>query len=91
VVRTAWRRVIASTQVEGEALAEPAPRFHDARHAWAVAVLRAGIPPAALGRLGGWADVGMIHRRYGRHALPDELDGAGPTLGVWREARRMRA
>lgn len=75
-VRHVWERVR-----DGAGIAEPAPRFHDARHAWAVAMPRAGVPPAALARLGGWSDVGMIHRRYGRHALPDELAGAGAALG----------
>jgi integrase len=87
-VRRSWARVVAAARIHDEPLAGPLLRLHDARHAWAVAMLRSGIAPAALARLGGWADVGIIHRRYGRHALPDELEGAGRALGEWREARR---
>jgi hypothetical protein len=78
-----------AARIDDEPLAAPLPRLHDARHAWAVAMLRSGIAPAALARLGGWADVGIIHRRYGRRALPDELDGAGRALGAWRASRRL--
>jgi integrase len=88
VVRSAWLRVRDAARVGDEPLLAPQPRFHDTRHAWAVAMLRSGIAPAAVARLGGWADVGLVHRRYGRHALPDELEGAGRALGAWREARR---
>ncbi len=48
-------------------------------------------PPAVrrhLAKLGGVADVGIIHRRYGRHALPDELEGAGRALGEGPQARQ---
>ena len=82
----AWRRAVKAAK-----LAAPRPRLHDTRHAWAVAMLRAGVPPAALARLGGWSDVGIIHRRYGRHALPDELAEAGMALGEWRASRRGTA
>jgi Phage integrase family len=88
-VRRAWARMVAAARIDDEPLAAPLPRLHDARHAWAVAMLRSGIAPAALARLGGWADVGIIHRRYGRRALPDELDGAGRALGAWRASRRL--
>ena len=82
-IRHIWARVVEASGID-----EPLPRLHDSRHAWAVAMLRAGVAPPALAKLGGWSDVGIIHRRYGRHALPDELEGAGRALGKWREARR---
>jgi integrase len=87
-LRHVWARIAGAARIGDEPLPAPLPRFHDARHAWAVAMLRAGIAPAALAKLGGWSDVGIIHRRYGRHALPDELAHAGRALGEWREARR---
>jgi integrase len=83
----AWRHVWARI-VRAADLAPPSPRFHDTRHAWAVAMLRAGIRPEAVARLGGWSDVGLVTRRYGRHALPDELADAGRLLGAWRASRR---
>lgn len=79
----AWKRAVTTAR-----LADPRPRLHDTRHAWAVAMLRAGVVPATLAKLGGWSDVGIIHRRYGKHALPDELADAGEALGRWRAARR---
>jgi integrase len=85
VVRYAWHSAV---KVAG--IAPPQPRAHDARHAWAVAVLRAGVPPEAVAKLGGWADAGMVYRRYGRHALPDELAGAGEALERYRQGRRKR-
>ena len=87
-VRHVWARVVGAARISERPLPDPLPRLHDTRHAWAVAMLRAGVPPPALAKLGGWSDVGIIHRRYGRHALPDELEDAGRALGKWREARR---
>ncbi|MEQ9336822.1 MAG: site-specific integrase, partial [Miltoncostaeaceae bacterium] len=73
-----WRRLVAMAEVS------PAPRIHDLRHTWCVFALRAGVRPEAVAKLGGWADVGMVHRRYGRHALPDETAGAAELLATWR-------
>jgi integrase len=81
----AWRR---ARRLAG--ISEPLPRFHDTRHAWATTMLRAGLAPAAVARLGGWADVGMVHRRYGRHAFPDELEGAGQKLAAYRQSQDRR-
>ena len=83
VVRYAWRHAVKAAAVQ-----DPAPPLHDARHAWAVAMLRAGVPPEAVAKLGGWADAGMVYRRYGRHALPDELAGAGEALERYRASRK---
>lgn len=80
--RRSWERVVRAAGI-----AEPMPTLHHLRHAWAVAMLRAGVRPEALAKLGGWADVGIIHRRYGRHALPDELADAGQRLEAWRAAQ----
>ena len=85
-VRYAWRSAL-----KGAGITPPLPRFHDARHAWAVAALRAGVRPEAVATLGGWSDVGMVHRRYGRHALPDELLTAGAAIQEYRTRRRAAA
>lgn len=77
----AWERVRAAAGI-------PEARFHDLRHTWCVFMLRAGVRPEAVAKLGGWSDVGIIHRRYGRHALPDELAGAGDALAAYRAAQR---
>jgi hypothetical protein len=49
-------------------------------------MLRAGVRPEAVAKLGGWADVSMVYRRYGKHALPDELASAGEALERFRAA-----
>jgi integrase len=38
----AWRRAVKAAKIP-----DPRPRLHDTRHAWAVAMLRAGVVPAA--------------------------------------------
>jgi integrase len=93
VVRSTWKRVIASVRLTSEtgaltSLPGPAPTFHATRHTWCVSMLRAGVRPEAIAKLGGWSDVGMIHRRYGRHALPDELASAGEALDHYRASVR---
>jgi hypothetical protein len=47
-------------------------------------LLRAGVRPEAVARLGGWSDVAMVTRRYGKHALPDEVADAAALLETWR-------
>jgi integrase len=84
--RRSWERVARAAGI-----AAPVPTFHHLRHAWAVAMLRAGVRPEALARLGGWSSVAMVHARYGRHALPDETAEAGRMLAAWRAARRGSA
>jgi integrase len=81
IVRYAWSRAVRDAKI-----APPLPKLHDARHAYATAMLAAGISPHALARLMGHADAGLIYRRYG-HALPDELAGAGLTLEAFRRLR----
>jgi integrase len=73
----------------GEAeIAEPLPRPHDARHAFATHMLAAGIGTYAVAQLLGHADEGLVRKRYG-HALPDEVAGAGVALEAFRQARRV--
>lgn len=93
----AWRRVRAATRIDAvdddgaptrRPLPGPLPVFHDLRHTWCVFMLRAGVRPEAVAKLGGWSDVGIIHRRYGKHALPDELAGAGDALAAYRASVR---
>ena len=67
-------------------IAEPLPRFHDTRHAFASHALAAGLTAHAVAALLGHADAGLVLRRYG-HALPDELARAGAALSTWRAAR----
>lgn len=76
--RKAWDRAI-----EAAKLAEPLPRFHDLRHAYATHALASGLSAHAVARLLGHADAGLVWRRYG-HALPNELADAGRTLSAWR-------
>lgn len=77
----AFRRACAAAHI-----AEPRPRLHDCRHAFASHALAAGLTAHAVAALLGHADAGLVLRRYG-HALPDELAGAGETLSAWRRAR----
>jgi integrase len=67
-------------------LAEPLPRFHDARHAFASHALAAGLSAHAVAVLLGHSDAGLVWRRYG-HALPDEVAQAGEALAAFRAAR----
>ena len=67
-------------------IAQPAPRFHDARHAFATHALAAGLTAHTVAALLGHSDAGLVWRLYG-HALPDELASAGDVLGQWRAAR----
>ncbi|MFP5450583.1 MAG: tyrosine-type recombinase/integrase, partial [Thermoleophilia bacterium] len=76
--RHTWRRVATAAGID------PIPRFHDLRHTWAVHMLRSGVRPEAVARLGGWSGTAIVHNRYGRHALPDELATAGERLEHWR-------
>lgn len=48
----------------------PTLRFHDLRHGWASRLMRAGVDPATIMRLGGWATLAMV-QRYATHA-PDD-------------------
>ena len=66
----------------------PAPRFHDARHAFATHALAAGLSAHAIAALLGHSDAGLVLRRYG-HALPDELAGAGEALSAFRRSRGL--
>jgi integrase len=75
---------------KGAKVAEPLPRFHDARHAFASHTLAAGLSAHAVAALLGHTDAALVWKRYG-HALPDEVAGAGAKLGAWRQARAAEA
>ena len=77
----AWKRACRRA-----GLAQPLPRFHDARHAYASHALAAGLSAHAVAALLGHSDAGLVWRRYG-HALPDEIVGVGAALSAWRAAR----
>jgi integrase len=76
--RAAWRRI-----VKAAGIAEPLPRFHDLRHAYATHLLAAGLTAHAVAELLGHSDAGLVWRRYG-HALPAEVASAGDVLAGWR-------
>jgi integrase len=71
-------------------VAEPLPRFHDARHAFASHALAAGLSAHAVAALLGHTDAALVWKRYG-HALPDEIASAGNALSTFREARKRVA
>lgn len=71
-------------------IAEPLPRFHDSRHAFASHALAAGLSAHAVAALLGHTDAALVWKRYG-HALPDEVAEAGAKLGAWRQARTAKA
>jgi integrase len=81
IVRTAWGAAVLKAGI-----AAPLPRLHDARHAYATALLAAGLTMHAVARLLGHRDVALVARRYG-DALPDELAGAARALEQLRESR----
>lgn len=65
--------------VRDAGLAPPVPKLHDLRHAYASAMLRAGISMHALADLLGHSGPALVMARYG-HAYRDELLGAGEAL-----------
>ena len=67
-------------------VAEPLPRFHDARHAFASHTLAAGLSAHAVASLLGHTGAALVWKRYG-HALPDEVAGAGAALAAFRARR----
>lgn len=65
--------------VRAAGLAEPLPKTHDLRHAYASAMLRAGLSMHALADLLGHSGPALVMARYG-HAYRDEVSGAGLAL-----------
>ena len=49
----------------------PRVRFHDLRHTWASRLLRQGVSPFELQKLGGWGSLEMVTQRYGHFAEDD--------------------
>lgn len=80
--RHLWNRAIAAAEV-----ADPRPRIHDIRHAWAVDMLRAGLRPEVVAKLGGWANARIVYERYGKHVHEDEFAAVRETLAAARQAR----
>jgi integrase len=72
--RHAFRRAVRDAGVT-----PPLPKVHDLRHAYASAMLRAGISMHALADLMGHSGPALIMARYG-HAYRDELADAGAAL-----------
>ncbi len=73
-----WRRAVADASIP-----DPRPRFHDARHHWAMMMLRAGVQEQEIADQGGWRSLTMLLDRYGCHALPDEHVGSGARLDAY--------
>jgi integrase len=65
--------------VRAAGLEEPAPKLHDLRHAYASALLSAGLSMHAVADLLGHAGPELVARRYG-HAYRDEVAGAAAAL-----------
>jgi integrase len=80
--QNAARRILAQA-CEQAGVAEPWPRWHDLRHAYATHTLAAGISIHAVAHLLGHADASLVLQRYG-HALPDEIARAGTALAQLR-------
>lgn len=57
----------------------PPYKFHSLRHYFATSCHNDGIPDKVIAKLGGWEDVGTLHRIY-QHATPDKLEEAGEIL-----------
>ena len=50
-------------------------------------MLRAGLLPAVVARLGGWSSVKLVLDVYGRQAYPDEFTGTGAALDAYLDAQ----
>jgi integrase len=59
----AWRRVCKRAGIKYLS-------FHSCRHGFATALLRAGVDPVTVAKLGGWASVKLVLDTYG-HAIED--------------------
>lgn len=78
-----WRRVIDRAGID-----DPRPRLHDARHHWAIHMLRAGVIPQVVAKNGGWGSTKMALDRYGKHVLPGEAESAAEKLDAYLAQRR---
>ncbi len=59
-----WRAAIKRAKIKSLA-------FHACRHGFATAMLRAGVDPITVAKLGGWKDAKHVFTTYG-HAMSDE-------------------
>lgn len=57
----------------------PQYRFHALRHYFATSCHNQGVPDKVIAKLGGWEDVGTLHKIY-QHATPDKLEEASQVL-----------
>jgi integrase len=63
-----------------ERLKLPELRNHDARHFYATAAIRAGVPPTDVARLLGHSDARLVLQRYGHHAPANYADAAAARM-----------
>lgn len=75
-LRTKWRKAWNKAR---KAVGHPSFRLHDCRHVWASTMLRAGVPPNDLARLGGWGSLSMLDR-YAMHVPQNAADMARQRL-----------
>ena len=59
----------------------PRYKFHALRHYFATSCHNQGVPDKVIAKLGGWEDVGTLHRIY-QHATQDKMDEAGKILSA---------
>lgn len=57
----------------------PRYKFHALRHFFATEMHARNVPDKVIAKLGGWEDVGTLHRIY-QHATADKLEEAGAIL-----------
>lgn len=65
----------------------PRMSFHGLRHGFASRLMRKGVDPATIMRLGGWASLSMV-MRYGSHA---PADAGRAAIGLLNEPAERRA
>jgi integrase len=82
-----WNRAIKSAKIERLS-------YHSCRHGYATAMLRAGIDPVTVAKLGGWKSTRHLFETYG-HALDDRtvtdlISGTPQTQPTHQSARNPR-
>lgn len=82
--RRAFQRAVREAGI-----AEPLPKLHDLRHAYASALLAAGLTVHAVADLLGHASPHLVMARYG-HAYRDEVRSAGARLETFMASQTGR-
>jgi integrase len=82
-----WNRAIKAANIERLS-------YHSCRHGYATAMLRAGIDPVTVAKLGGWKSTRHLFETYG-HALDDRtvtdlISGTPQTQPTHQSARNPR-